>query len=74
MFQRIYGLLDKFGPVISHDQFDPLWERRLKFLNFRLHPIDHVKRILARSHHYRTGDRIPLAVQIRKSAADFGTE
>src|SRR5690349_1215520 len=72
--QRLYGILNQSGAVVSRDDLDSAWKRRLDLRKFLLHSIDYGESVHSIAHHNDSADGFSLAVPLRDSLANVGTE
>ncbi len=68
------GALDEVGAVVDRDDLHALGQARFDLLDLRLHPVDHVERVLALAHHDDARDRLAGPVEVREAAAQVGPE
>src|SRR5690348_18323064 len=72
--QRLYGILNQSGAVVSRYDLDSAWKRGLDLLRLLLYSIDYGEGVHSIAHHNDSADGFSLAVPLRDSLANVGTE
>src|SRR5439155_11657542 len=74
MAQRIDGFADEPRAIVGRDDLHAWRHRMLDFLEFRLDPVNHVERVLAKAHDDDAADHFALAIELRDTTPNVWAE